>query len=175
MSDYSAFYEARGIITRILHDDLIGPVQKTEVLAELPTQYYIMGKLYPQNDEGDVIDLVRNPFLENAVETYDASISLSNQKNPSSLGITCTLKPGVTEFIVTVSYAFYECIAFSDAEANGIDLSKWKDSDDKPKEFWRRHAFSSTITILSRPCSFAPIRIKSTLFEVWGILYSIAT
>ena len=90
MSDYSKFYEARSIITKILKDDLIGPVSGNEILTELPTQYYIMGKLYPQGTEGEIIDLVRKPLLENAIETYDASISLSNQKNPSSMGITCT-------------------------------------------------------------------------------------
>ena len=80
MADYSKYYEAREVVSCILEQDFIGPVTKDECLAEVPVQYYIMGKLYPQNDEGDVIDLVRNPFLENAVETYDASISLSNQK-----------------------------------------------------------------------------------------------
>ena len=106
MPDYSKFYEARKIITGILHDDLIGPVKPEEVLPELPTQYYIMGKLYPQSENGEIVDLARNPFLENAVETYDASISLSNQKNPSSLGITCTLKTGVTAIVLSGSYAF---------------------------------------------------------------------
>ena len=72
MPDYSKYYEARTIISKILHDDLIGPVTSEEVIPELPTQYYIMGKLYPQSESGEVIDLVRNPFLENAVETYDA-------------------------------------------------------------------------------------------------------
>ena len=31
MADYSKFYEARKIITDILWDDLIGPVQKDEL------------------------------------------------------------------------------------------------------------------------------------------------
>ena len=105
MSDYSKFYEARSIITKILKDDLIGPVSGNEILTELPTQYYIMGKLYPQGTEGAIIDLVRNPLLENAIETYDASISLSNQKNPSSMGITCTLKEGVKDIIICSSYS----------------------------------------------------------------------
>ena len=56
----------------------IGPVTKDECLAEVPVQYYIMGKLYPQKDTVEALDLARNPLLENEIETYDASISLSN-------------------------------------------------------------------------------------------------
>ena len=62
MPDYSKFYEARSIITKILKDDLIGPVSGNEILTELPTQYYIMGKLYPQGTEGEIIDAIRRPL-----------------------------------------------------------------------------------------------------------------
>ena len=47
---------------------------------------------------------ISDPFLENAAESYDSSISLSNQKNPSSMGITFTLMPSVTRFVVKGSY-----------------------------------------------------------------------
>ena len=50
MADYSKYYEAREVVTRILEQDFIGPVTKDECLAEVPVQYYIMGKLYPQKD-----------------------------------------------------------------------------------------------------------------------------
>lgn len=139
MADYAKFYEAREILTKILYQDLIGPVSKDEVLAELPTQYYVMGKLYPQSETGEVIDLVRNPFLENTVETYDASISLSNQKNPSSFGITCTLKPGVREIVLEGSYAYYLPVSFSEAGKQGIDVSKWDNVEKKPTDLWSRN------------------------------------
>lgn len=148
MPDYSQFYEARKIVTDILHDDLIGPVKRDEVLPELPTQYYIMGKLYPQSEEGEVFDLARNPLLENAVETYDASISLSNQKNPSSIGITCTIKHHVNNIRLSGSYAFYSPVPYDDAEKSGIDISKWKDLEKKPKELWVRKEYQYDRTIL---------------------------
>ena len=148
MPDYSKFYEARKIITGILHDDLIGPVKPEEVLPELPTQYYIMGKLYPQSENGEIVDLARNPFLENAVETYDASISLSNQKNPSSLGITCTLKTGVTAIVLSGSYAFYYPVLFEEAEKYGLDISKWESAEKKPKELWPRKEYHFRETIV---------------------------
>lgn len=142
MPDYSKFYEARKIITDILRDDLVGPVSKEEVLPELPTQYYIMGKLYPQSETGEVIDLVRNPFLENAVESYDASISLSNQKNPSSMGITCTLKSGVTSIAINGSFAFYSPVLFEEAAKHGISTTRWDTSEKKPRELWPRKEYS---------------------------------
>ena len=74
MADYSKYYEAREVVSRILEQDFIGPVTKDECLAELPVQYYIMGKLYPQKDTVEALDLARNPLLENEIETYDPAL-----------------------------------------------------------------------------------------------------
>ena len=68
MADYSKYYEAREVVSRILEQDFIGPVTKDECLAEVPVQYYIMGKLYPQKDTVEALDLARNPLLENEIE-----------------------------------------------------------------------------------------------------------
>ena len=139
MADYSKFYEAREVVSHILEQDFIGPVTKDECLAELPVQYYIMGKLYPQKYTVEALDLARNPLLENEIETYDASISLSNQNNPSSMGITITLKAGVDTICISGSYAFYEPIPFEDAGDRGVDISKWEHLEKSPKEIWRRN------------------------------------
>lgn len=147
MADYKQYYEARNVVSKILSQDFIGPVTKDECLAELPVQYYIMGKLYPQKDTVEALDLARNPLLENEIETYDASISLSNQNNPSSMGITVTLKAGVRSILISGAYAFYELIAFDDAKENGIDISKWDHLEKKPKEIWRRNEYSYSETI----------------------------
>lgn len=142
MSDYSKFYEARDIVTDILQKDFVGPVSRDEILSELPTQYYIMGKLYPQSKDDDPFDLARNPFLENEIETYDASVSLSNQKNPSSTGLTCALKSGTEEITVSGSYAFYVPVLYEEAEKNGIDTAKWKEKEKEPEELWVRKEFT---------------------------------
>lgn len=147
MPDYLKFYEARGIVTRILEQDFVGPVTQDECLAELPVQYYIMGKLYPQKDTAEALDLARNPLLENEIETYDASISLSNQNNPSSMGITVTLKYGVSAICVSGRYAFYEPILYEDAEQHGIDISRWEHLGKRPKELWMRKEYSYSETI----------------------------
>ena len=142
MADYSKYYEAREVVTRILEQDFIGPVTKDECLAEVPVQYYIMGKLYPQKDTVEALDLARNPLLENEIETYDVSISLSNQNNPSSMGITVTLKVDVSAICVSGSYAFYEPTSFDDAKECGIDTSRWEHLEKKPKEIWQRNEYS---------------------------------
>ena len=108
MANYAEFYEARSIVTQILETDLIGPVEECEILSELPTQYYVMGKLYPQNNFFDETDEAQNPILECANDDYDASISLSNQFNPSSMAITLILKAGVESILLSGSYAFYK-------------------------------------------------------------------
>lgn len=101
------FYSARKIIVEILKKDLVGPVEEYEVLNELPTQYYVMGKLYPQNNLSEEVDEARTPLLE-AADYYDASISMSNQFNPSSMAITFMLKPKVERILISGGYAFYK-------------------------------------------------------------------
>ncbi len=157
MADYSKFYEAREVVSHILEQDFIGPVTKDECLAELPVQYYIMGKLYPQKDTVEALDLARNPLLENEIETYDASISLSNQNNPSSMGITITLKAGVDTICISGSYAFYEPIPFEDAGDRGVDISKWEHLEKSPKEIWRRNEYS-----YSEKIKFTEERVEHT-------------
>lgn len=155
MADYSKYYEARDVISRILEQDFIGPVTKDECLTELPVQYYIMGKLYPQKDTVEALDLARNPLLENEIETYDASISLSNQNNPSSMGVTVTLKADVNAICVSGSYAFYEPVSIEDAKECGIETSKWERIEKKPKEIWRRNEYSYAEKVI-----FAGERVK---------------
>lgn len=106
MAKYDEFYSAREILAEILEKDLVGPVEEHEALSELPTQYYVMGKLYPQNNLAEDVDDIRSTLLETA-DHYDASISLSNQFNPSSLAVTVVLKPKVERILISGRYAFY--------------------------------------------------------------------
>ena len=121
MADFSEFYKARDIITEILEKDLIGPVYEDEVLSEIPVSYYVMGKLYPPKNETEAEDMARNPFLETGTESYDASISLTNQLNPSSMGITCTLITGTREILVSGEYSFYSPMPTAEADSDILD------------------------------------------------------
>jgi hypothetical protein len=53
MPYYEDYYKAREEIIDIVSMDLIGPVKEDEILVEGPTQYYVMGKLYPRVEEGE--------------------------------------------------------------------------------------------------------------------------
>lgn len=130
MQNYSQYYKARDIIEELMVKDLIGPVAEDEVLDESPLNYYLMGKLYPQADiESDAItkeegDINRNAILENELDGYDTSISLSNVRNPSSMGITCAINSEVREITIYGSYAFYVPVQAENNTSTGIKNRK---------------------------------------------------
>lgn len=153
MPDFQNYYKARSIVADLLKKDLLGPVEESEIFAEIPTQYYITGKLYPQDKscsvEVDEEVSSLDSILENKFDAYDSSISLSNQMKPSSMGITFTLKAGITSFCVKGSFAFYKHYDYQDAEKADLDLSKWTDEENKPKDLWQRESqnFSQDIQL----------------------------
>ena len=53
MPDYREYYKARTALTNLISKDLLGPVTDNEILIEMPTQYYVMGKLYPVDDDAE--------------------------------------------------------------------------------------------------------------------------
>ena len=147
MEDYSSCYSAREKIVEILKRDFIGPVSEDEILTELPTQYYLLGKLYPKQSGYPAGDNMPIPLVETSTDNWDTAVSLSNQYNPSSLALTCSLKPGVDKIRVRGSYAIYQKIT---AEEAGIAVPREEETDEnaphsmrKPKErnCWRRQPF----------------------------------
>ena len=127
MRDFSGFYKARDTVCEILEKDFVGPVTADENLTEYPTQYYIMGKLS---------------------EGYDASVSLSNQKNPSSVGLTCTLLPGVDRIKVFGSYAFYDAVTYENARSLGLKFQESDKEEDASDFVWSRkeYAFEEAVS-----------------------------
>ena len=49
------YYSARDHVVEILRKDFLGPVTEDEILTELPLDYYILGKLYPQESDSTII------------------------------------------------------------------------------------------------------------------------
>lgn len=163
MPEYSEYYKARKIITDILGNDFIGPVSEKEILAELPTQYYIMGKLYPKGSFALPTEMF-DPLLENQAGTYDASIALSNQNYPSSLGITFAVKINVSEVVLTGSYAFYTPVPFDNADAYKLNISQWKNMEKKPEYLWIRNAYEFSNSVKLEPGqSTAPVILQNGL------------
>ena len=53
---FSEYYEARSIITDIITKDLLGPVEKDEIICgDRPLDYYILGKLYPRDTDAEMM------------------------------------------------------------------------------------------------------------------------
>ncbi len=104
---YEEFYHAREIVVDILRKDLVGPVEEDEVIEGLPTSYYVMGKLYPRKSASGEAEQQDMSFLESSEEPLDSPISLSNQFQPSSMGLTFAVR-GKTDLHIQIVYATYE-------------------------------------------------------------------
>lgn len=143
MTDYSEYYQAREEITNIVKMDLVGPVCENEVLIEGPTQYYVMGKLYPRvnevSSESDADeDVTTNSGIEQNTDYYDAALASTNITDPSTMGITFTLKPGVKKYYVDVKYAQYTKYTKDEIERTAYDISKYVGEVKDNTLFWVR-------------------------------------
>lgn len=132
---YDKFYEARKTIEGILEKDLFGPVTENEIINDEPIKYYILGKLYPQEVAVDELE-TGEVEIEDVQESYDASISLSNMYNPSSMAITMTIGSTAEKLIIDVKTARYhplevECSGSGEGQ-NSEGRKPWE------KTKWRR-------------------------------------
>lgn len=139
---YDEFYKARNIVKGIIKKDLFGPVMDDEILIELPMQYYAMGKLYPKSQEQDILDMSRGTGAESELESYDASLASTNMRDPSSMGITCTLKPSVKKINIEVDFAMYESMNKTEVDEQGKNVDRWKADINDETIFWSRKSFS---------------------------------
>lgn len=106
---YDEYYKARDIVTDIIEKDLVGPVEKDEIIQGLPTSCYIIGKLYPRCSASGNAEQHDTNFLEDSEEPLDSPISLSNQFEPSSMGITFAIR-NCANLRLMATYATYEVI-----------------------------------------------------------------
>ena len=99
---YDEYYHARDIITNIIQEDILGPLDENEVLEESPISYYLVGKLYPRK-----VSIVQNDE-EDEESFVDAEIlSLGNGGYPSAMGMTFAITKGVRSFVVNIESAKY--------------------------------------------------------------------
>lgn len=143
MPDYREYYEARTALTDIISKDLLGPVTDNEILIEMPTQYYVMGKLYPVDDDAanagmSIEDININAGVEQNTDTYDTALATSNMRNPSTMGITFTLKSGVENFLLDVEYALYESYSKEEILNTEYDIKKYEEEMTDKSIFWVR-------------------------------------
>jgi len=144
---FEEYYKARNVIKEIVEKDLFGPVLDDEVIIELPMQYYAIGKLYPKTHEQDILDMARGTGVDNGLDSYDSSLASTNMRNPSSMGITCTLKKGVTKINVTVKFGMYEPLNAMEIKERGINISRWELDVNEKTTYWVRKAFDFEVNL----------------------------
>lgn len=105
---YDEFYKAREFIADIIKKDLLGPVLEDENINEPPMLYYTTGKIYPKEQDSEILEMSSTSAMESDLDAYDTSLALTNMRNPRSMGITCTLKPSVETVRVCTNFAMYE-------------------------------------------------------------------
>lgn len=133
---FENYYKARNIIEEIISADLLGPVEENEILCgERPADYYILGKLYPQNSAADMGNTGTSAEDCGEIDAED-SISLSNNKKPSSFGVSFCLKAEADVFSVKVEAARY--LALSSEEAQK-ELECTPEELPKNNQIWKRH------------------------------------
>ncbi len=144
MPKYDEYYEAREEITDIIKSDLIGPVRSDEVLIEGPTTYYVMGKLYPrleneeENERDADDDITTNSSMDQNTDYYDLALASTNVSEPSTMGVTFTLKPGVLKYKVHIEYARYIPYSKKEIEKAAYDISRFEDDIKDKTVFWVR-------------------------------------
>jgi hypothetical protein len=139
MNKFNEYYNARNEITNIIKQDLLGPVTEDEkITGELPVNYYLVGKLYPQDvikyDNPEIVQSM-SEYKENDMEKSDFAetfdeIALCNTSNPSSMGISFSVNNAIEKIKVIVSYAKY--LPFEQEETEqSLDMSTEESEEEK--------------------------------------------
>lgn len=144
MGKFKEYYEARNKLVEIVKEDLVGPVTEDEVIMEMPTAYYIMGKLYPDtNDIQDDDDLRTSADLE--MLDMDNALAATNVYKPRSMGVTYSVLPDVDYIRVKIRFAMYLKYSLEEAEKENLNISRYKDDIEEMNEnkkgricFWKR-------------------------------------
>jgi hypothetical protein len=106
---YSSFSEARDFLANEFRRTLVGPGKPDEILKDAPSRSYICGILHPSNThvQEDQNDELQEGDNESSLEGIP---SLINAMNPSAMGMTFHVKPGVKAIKLSVDMAFYELV-----------------------------------------------------------------
>lgn len=131
---FSEYYEARSIITDIITKDLLGPVEKDEIICgDRPLDYYILGKLYPRDTDAEMMLEMSSDDCGDLDE--ENSISLCNGKNPSSFGISVAVREKAKKICVIGGAARYLRLGFDDVKEK---LQLEDTENNRKKDYWAR-------------------------------------
>ncbi len=155
MGKYTEYYNARRKVVEIVKEDLVGPVTEDEIINELPTSYYIMGKLYPNTKENIEHDDIGTSADLEALD-LDNALSATNVRDPRSMGVTFTVLANVDYVNVKISFAVYKPFSYEDVKEKQLDISRYQNEidelDEKEKArllFWKRekHSFEIKLSV----------------------------
>lgn len=136
---FEKYYQARNIIEDIIEKDLLGPVETNEIIVgERPADYYILGKLYPQESEADFGNTEAAAEDAGSIDSED-SISLCNNKKPASFGISICVSKDASDFLVNCAAAKYELLTPEQA----LYHLKIDDIKKIPRDIWKRSPIAS--------------------------------
>lgn len=158
--DHSAHYELRGGIRRVLRDDLLGPQNGPEevLMNDAPITAYLVGVLFPRFGAAPAVvkesesvgdgasDVVRGDDAEQGRD--ELGVTLTNQRKPSSMGLTFGVATDVTETI----YVSGRTARYAPEDETGAPIEPTRTearSTGKQRERWRRI-----------PLEFGPIPIN---------------
>lgn len=141
--NFSQYYEARSLIEDFLRKDLFGPVVEDEIITEtIPTDYYICGRLFPQNTRINQEELEQNG-IEEQTEDNEQPMNLCNSAFPSSIALSFTIKKGAKKLKVIADFAWYEPIE-KKAQGKGKQFSWHRKAESQIIEIKTEHEFCST-------------------------------
>nr|WP_296777400.1 helicase-related protein [Rhodococcus sp. (in: high G+C Gram-positive bacteria)] len=144
-TDLEAMYGFRGAMVEDLRRDLLGPANgDTEVLEEAPLDRYVVGVLWPLDDE-----LQEEPEPDSAEPdtvdgASDSPVAQSLMRYPSSMGLTFTVDATrVSEVHFDVSAARYEP---SEVLVELADSSSRRRGRSRPATWSRKHVNPDRVT-----------------------------
>jgi hypothetical protein len=148
MPEYEDHYRFRDELIDRLRADVMGPVGGVdEVLDEDPATAYVVGVLYPQQEDGrrpvdDEQDFDESAGSDARDDMPDEGVPLANRVKPSAMGITFAVDLAVAEEVaVVVSAARYVAI---DVQGEVIRPRRpERRADDEYGLRWRRSGMES--------------------------------
>jgi hypothetical protein len=147
----------RDRLVAALRNDLLGPSSPDEVLLQSPSTRYLVGMLAPR---GTTADSSEDESLESESDEdgEDGAVRVSASLDPSSIGLSCVVDPGVGQIQVTASWGEYtkvERAEETDAEESAsIDRDADPDATVKrpQKQYeWRRIPFETSVSLATQP------------------------
>jgi hypothetical protein len=117
---FDAYYQARDFIEDLLRRDLVGPDRENETVEDRPLNRYLTGILYPQG-MGRPQSEVEQSAVEDPAESSNYDMNLCYARHPSSLALSFTLRPEVSDLIAYVDCAVYR----PDVETSSTSAARW--------------------------------------------------